>query len=69
MLKQCSYMLARKQPSKDGEETHLGVFRLPTEGSLHRQADIRVSPLTTSLVLHAFLGCTAYGELVRVLVV
>ncbi|CAJ1433832.1 unnamed protein product [Effrenium voratum] len=34
---------APNSPYDDGEETHLGVFRLPTEGSLHRRMDLILS--------------------------
>ena len=30
---------APNSPSENGEETHLGIFRLPTPGSLHRRRE------------------------------
>lgn len=34
---------APNSPSENGEETHLGIFRLPTPGSLHRRMDLILS--------------------------
>eukprot|EP00435_Cladocopium_sp_Y103_P030612 s198_g7.t1 len=34
---------APNSPSENGEETHLGIFRLPAPGSLHRRMDLILS--------------------------